>query len=216
MKKWKCTYLKINWKPKCSMQLLAVKISLHVSQNHALAHAHNLYQLCYLSNNANGVKSRILWYGNPNYGQSAYKFAIIEETEDDVTINAGIDIACQHTKRQLKYLMQEMRDDWFDRSTARRNKKYQDHSIELSDLAWRMTIPEGWHLVREGTVIKQSDLQFSENTYNPRFWGSVSWYNIGKKVGKSSGIGFADETGKIYKTIPAHIDPLIIRRNKTT
>jgi len=215
MKTWKCTYIAIRWAPKSSMQLIRVMVSRHLSQDHALGYAYNQYNLSYLSKNSKLAKSRVLWYGNPAYGRALYKLAVVEEMADDTSISSGIDISNQHTRRQLLYLLQEMRDEWFDRTTPSRKNKYQDHSLELSRLAWSTTIPEGWRLVREGTTIKKTDKEFGDSTCTPNHWGSVAWYNVGKRTTKSSSIGFVDETGKTYKTIPAHIDPLIIRQNRT-
>lgn len=201
-----CLFLNIKWKPKGSMTLLRVESSIHASEKAACGHAYNFYDVSYLKKDKKAI---FIWGGNPSYGYGSYEFAIIAKVDH---CSVSVPLTDHWYRQKIRGWLQEMFDDWRKPHLAK--KLYEDHSIQLSILAWQTTIPKGYKLVRTGTVMTKDDKEFGGSSRGPRFWGSVSWYNVGKKVEKRQGMQWVDQHGKTYRRVSGYIDPLIIRKIK--
>lgn len=198
-------FLNVRWKHKCSLIIKEISYQPFESKDQALAWAYNYHDCSYLKS----IKTKhetayIVWQGNPSYGYSDYRHVIIVPAQNNFTIS--------HNDNNLKLRLVEMLFDW---SKDREQKLYIDRSTMLSRLAWSTSIPKGWKLLRTGSVIKETDKQFGSSAYGKNFWGIVHGYNVGKKVGRMSGINYIKlVNGKemVYRKEPGHPDPLIIRK----
>ena len=199
---WKCLFLVIVFNPKTkALVLRKVDLTLHKSKEAALGYAGLHKNLPYVKMQDNHA---VAWWGNPSWGNSEYQFAII--SEQYVEENIGIDITEKHIRRRFREMFKEMFDDWNAGSKLAQDRIYKDMSIELSRWAYLTTIPKGYKLLKVGSVIKETDLEFE------KYWLQPNWYNVDKKVKKGQGVCYKNSKGKIYKTIPADNDPLIIRK----
>lgn len=204
--KFVCLFIDIKWRPKGSMTLYNVSSSFHKCKKEALGYAYNTYRISYLKSDSN---YSIVWNGNPSYSYCRYKFAIIVEANH---YNLSVNIKDHWYKIKLRDWLDEMFKDWFKPFGSK--KIYEDNSIQMSRYSWQTTIPKGYKLVRPGTKILKTDLEFTKDQCSPNFWIQPSWYNIGKLVEKGQGMKWIGKNKKVYKREPGYITPLIIRKIK--
>ncbi len=200
--KWKCLFLEIVFNPKTkSLTLKNVSISLHQSKEEALGFTSINYGLHYVKDSQ---ESAICWDGNySGYCTHLYKVCFISKYD---TPQFTFSISDKYTNNKLRSLLKEMYEDW----RSHPKSIYVDMSVEMSNFAWQTTIPKGYKLLRVGSIIKENDLEFD------KMWGTISWYNVGKKVKKGYGMTYKNSKGKIYKRTEGENDPLIIRKNIIT
>lgn len=204
---WRSIYLAVSYtsnknpeNTKYRLTLKSVEVKFYESKNAALGYAYAFKDCAYVRDEEKG--QTVVWAGNPGYYSGVCKVVVIQKNDDKS--GYGIDMSKDQVKK-LQNLIIEMRNDWMGHKTV---KKYPDKSVELSRHAWRTSIPNGYKLLRQGAVIRETDQE-----YNKPFWGSVSHYNVGNKVKMRSGYTFIDLGGK--KTHhKGECDPLIIRKKK--
>jgi hypothetical protein len=184
------------------MRLFSIAVSHHKSKEEALGHIYNTYGHAYLKD---GKAECVLTHGNYFWGRANFEFAIINKNK-----SISIDMQDKIQKNKFKTLFEEMLSDWKD--TGHHNGVYDDHSMELSDMHWRTTLPKGYKLLEPGDTPQPDDIEY-QGSGKRRYWGKLSWYHV-KKIKKGQGFYWLDKEGNVRKQVEGHIEPLIARKIK--
>lgn len=122
----------------------------------------------------------------------------------------SIDLSDSFNRRKIISILDELilinqKNDFGSRESS-----FPDNSIEMSIWDWQENVPKGYALLKEGDVISEDDMEYSDYSKS-NYWGSVSHYNIGKRVKLSHGMTFVSKNMS-DRHIPVHIDPIVCRK----
>lgn len=203
--KYESTFLTIKCKP---ISIKSIIVKQYTSKELALGSVYNDYGISYYKEIK---KSFICCDFQFGWTPTQITFAIVSPIRSEPYVH--YDFSDIDQTRKARKLIADLIEVNRNRDFGGSSKAYPDKSMEMSDWHWKYSIPKGFSLLSPGDIILESDREYCGSSYRNAGWmDAVSWYNIGKVVGKTQGCVHVGEGGKIISTHEGHPDPLICRK----
>jgi hypothetical protein len=192
-----------NFKNKRRLELRAFIPSLHANKLSAMAEAYGRYDFAYKF--VTKAKSNIV--SDFSFAQKT-AFCLITESNGITSINMDD----QDQRRKLNGVIEELYNEFF---SSWGYQKRIDSSLELSDAHVISSLPKGYKILKIGQIGAKGDIEYNNHS-RWKMWGTISHYNVGKKVEE----GTVFSVTKIYsktsttKHHRAKPSPIIARKIK--